>query len=101
MQPPRILVADDQADILQALRLLLGEAGFDTDLVNTVDGVLTSVAARPYDLLLMDLNYSRDTTSGREGLALLNDVHTHDGTLPVVVMTGWGTIDTAVEAMRR
>lgn len=101
MSTPRILVADDQADILQALRLLLGDAGFDTDLVNSVDGVLASVSARPYDLLLMDLNYSRDTTSGREGLALLEDVHTHDGTLPVVVMTGWGTIDTAVEAMRR
>jgi DNA-binding NtrC family response regulator len=101
MPQPRILVADDQADILQALRLLLGDAGFETDLVNSVDGVRTSVAARPYDLLLMDLNYSRDTTSGREGLALLDDVHTHDGTLPVVVMTGWGTIDTAVEAMRR
>jgi len=101
MTTPRILVADDQADILQALRLLLGEAGFDTDLVSSVDGVLASVSTKPYDLLLMDLNYSRDTTSGREGLALLEDVHTHDGTLPVVVMTGWGTIDTAVEAMRR
>jgi sigma-B regulation protein RsbU (phosphoserine phosphatase) len=97
----RILVADDQTDILQALRLLLGDAGFDTDLVSSTDGALERVTRQPYDLLLMDLNYSRDTTSGREGLDLLDRVHAHDGTLPVVVMTGWGTIETAVEAMRR
>ncbi len=98
---PRILVADDQADILQALRLLLNDAGFETELVNSVDGVLDRVIERPFDLLLMDLNYTRDTTSGREGLELLERVRSHDGTLPVVVMTGWGSIDTAVEAMRR
>jgi sigma-B regulation protein RsbU (phosphoserine phosphatase) len=98
---PRILVADDQSDILQALRLLLNDAGFETELVNTVGGVLDRVIDRPYDLLLMDLNYTRDTTSGREGLELLERVRSHDGTLPVVVMTGWGSIDTAVEAMRR
>jgi len=99
--PRRILVADDQTDILQALRLLLGDAGFETDLVTSTDGALDRVQRQPYDLLLMDLNYSRDTTSGREGLDLLDRVRTHDGTLPVVVMTGWGTIETAVEAMRR
>jgi sigma-B regulation protein RsbU (phosphoserine phosphatase) len=98
---PRILVADDQSDILQALRLLLNDAGFETELVNSVGGVLDRVIDRPYDLLLMDLNYTRDTTSGREGLELLDRVRSHDGTLPVVVMTGWGSIDTAVEAMRR
>ena len=98
---PRVLVADDQTDILQALRLLLTDAGFETDLVSSVDDVLGSLSRSPYDLLLMDLNYTRDTTSGREGLDLLERVRTHDGTLPVVVMTGWGTIDTAVEAMRR
>jgi sigma-B regulation protein RsbU (phosphoserine phosphatase) len=98
---PRVLVADDQTDILQALRLLLSDAGFDTDLVDSVDGVIDSVTREPYDLLLMDLNYTRDTTSGREGLDLLERVHAQDGTLPVVVMTGWGSIDTAVEAMRR
>ncbi len=97
----RILVADDQPDILQALRLLLMDAGFDTDLEGTVDGVLTRVAERPYDLLLMDLNYTRDTTSGKEGLDLLERVRTKDAALPVVVMTGWGSIETAVEAMRR
>jgi len=97
----RILVADDQTDILQALRLLLGDAGFDTDLVSSTDSAIERVTKQPYDLLLMDLNYSRDTTSGREGLDLLDRVRSHDGTLPVVVMTGWGTIETAVEAMRR
>src|SRR4030095_14473055 len=101
MSPPRILVADDQTDILQALRLLLTDAGFETDLVSSVGGVLDRVVGQPYDLLLMDLNYTRDTTSGREGLELLERVRTHEGTLPVVVMTGWGSIDTAVEAMRR
>ena len=98
---PRILVADDQPDILQALRLLLTDAGFETDLVTSVDDVIARVGREPYDLLLMDLNYTRDTTSGREGLDLLDRVHGRDGTLPVVVMTGWGSIDTAVEAMRR
>ncbi len=101
MSLPRVLVADDQTDILQALRLLLGDAGFETDLVNTVHEVVERVTREPYDLLLMDLNYTRDTTSGREGLDLLERVRTHDGTLPVVVMTGWGSIETAVEAMRR
>jgi sigma-B regulation protein RsbU (phosphoserine phosphatase) len=99
---PRILVADDQTDILQALRLLLTDAGFETDLVSSVDAVLERVAtAHAYDLVLMDLNYTRDTTSGSEGLALLERVRAHDGGVPVVVMTGWGSIDTAVEAMRR
>jgi len=101
MSTPRILVADDQTDILQALRLLLTDAGFETDLVSSVDGVLDLMHRQPYDLVLMDLNYTRDTTSGREGLDLLDKVRSHDGTLPVVVMTGWGSIDTAVEAMRR
>lgn len=98
---PRVLVADDQTDILQALRLLLTETGFTIDLVNSVDGVIERITADRYDLLLMDLNYTRDTTSGREGLALLERVREIDSTLPVVVMTGWGSIDTAVEAMRR
>jgi sigma-B regulation protein RsbU (phosphoserine phosphatase) len=101
MSSPRILVADDQTDILQALRLLLGDAGFETELVSSVSDVLTRVTEKPYDLLLMDLNYTRDTTSGREGLELLERVRTADSALPVVVMTGWGSIDTAVEAMRR
>src|SRR5262245_33854160 len=101
MTLPRVLVADDQTDILQALRLLLGDAGFETELVSSVHDVVERVTSAPYDLLLMDLNYTRDTTSGREGLDLLERVRTHDHTLPVVVMTGWGSIETAVEAMRR
>lgn len=101
MPARRVLVADDQTDILQALRLLLTEAGFEADLVSSVDDVIDRVRKQKYDLLLMDLNYTRDTTSGREGLELLERVRAADGTLPVVVMTGWGSIETAVEAMRR
>jgi sigma-B regulation protein RsbU (phosphoserine phosphatase) len=98
---PRILVADDQSDIQQALRLLLSDAGFETDLAGSVPGVIERVGATTYDLLLMDLNYTRDTTSGREGLALLDRVRAQDTGLPIVVMTGWGSIETAVDAMRR
>jgi sigma-B regulation protein RsbU (phosphoserine phosphatase) len=98
---PRILVADDQTDILQALRLLLTDAGFETDLVSSVPDVIDRVGRQVYDLLLMDLNYTRDTTSGREGLDLIDSVRARDAALPVVVMTGWGSIDTAVDAMRR
>jgi len=99
--PPRVLVADDQSDILQALRLLLVDAGLSVDLVNSVDGIRERVAASKYDLLLMDLNYTRDTTSGREGLDLITEVRARDRHMPVVVMTGWGSIENAVEAMRR
>lgn len=99
--PPRVLAADDQPDILQALRLLLVDAGFETDLVTTVDAIRARLAERSYDLLLMDLNYTRDTTSGREGLDLITEVRARDRLLPIVVMTGWGSIDTAVDAMRR
>ena len=98
---PRVLVADDQTDILQALRLLLMDAEFETDLVNSVGGVMDRLGERPYDLLLMDLNYTRDTTSGGEGLALIERVRARDALLPIVVMTGWGNIEIAVEAMRR
>ena len=98
---PRILVADDQADIVLALRLLLRDAGLDVDAAGSVREVRSCLAAGEYDLLLMDLNYRRDTTSGREGLELLAEVHDRIPLMPVVVMTGWGSIDTAVEAMRR
>ena len=99
--PARVLVADDQTDILQALRLLLVDAGFEPELVSSVDGIRERLSRSSYDLLLMDLNYTRDTTSGREGLDLITEVRARDRHLPIVVMTGWGTIDTAVEAMRR
>jgi sigma-B regulation protein RsbU (phosphoserine phosphatase) len=98
---PRVLVADDQLDVLLALRLLLRSAGLQVDDAASVTEVRARLDTAEYDLLLMDLNYARDTTSGAEGLALLADVHARDPLLPVLVMTGWGSIDTAVEAMRR
>jgi sigma-B regulation protein RsbU (phosphoserine phosphatase) len=97
----RILVADDQLDVLEALRWLLTGEGYEPQFVSSTEAVMDRLRAEPFDLLLMDLNYSRDTTSGREGLELIPRVRTHDPDLPIVVMTGWGSIDTAVEAMRR
>ena len=98
---PRVLVADDQADVVTALRLLLRGAGIAVDPASSVQEVRDRLSTSPYDLVLMDLNYERDTTSGREGLELLAEVQARDRLLPVVVMTGWSSIDTAVEAMRR
>jgi sigma-B regulation protein RsbU (phosphoserine phosphatase) len=100
-KPARVLVADDQPDVLEALRWLLSGEGYEPQFVNSTEGVLERLRAEPFDLLLMDLNYTRDTTSGREGLELIPRVRAHDATMPIVVMTGWGSIDTAVEAMRR
>src|ERR687896_2355512 len=99
--PARLLVADDQPDVLEALRWLLTAEGYQPQFVSSTDAVMERLRAEPFDLLLMDLNYSRDTTSGREGLELIPRVRAHDPALPIVVMTGWGSIDTAVEAMRR
>jgi sigma-B regulation protein RsbU (phosphoserine phosphatase) len=99
--PRRVLVADDQADVLEALRWLLTGEGYQPQFVSSTDAVMERLRAEKFDLLLMDLNYSRDTTSGREGLELIPRVRAHDAALPIVVMTGWGSIDTAVEAMRR
>ncbi len=97
----RVLIADDQPDVVAALRLLLRGAGFEIDTACSVQEVRDRLNMRDYDLLLMDLNYARDTTSGREGLDLLTEVHERDRLLPIIVMTGWGSIETAVEAMRR
>jgi phosphoserine phosphatase RsbU/P len=99
--PARLLVADDQPDVLEALRWLLTAEGYEPEFVSSTEAVLERLRASPFDLLLMDLNYTRDTTSGREGLDLITKVRALDGSLPIVVMTGWGSIDTAVEAMRR
>ena len=99
--PARVLVADDQPDVLEALRWLLTGEGYVPQVVSSTDAVMERLRAEPFDLLLMDLNYTRDTTSGREGLELISRVRSHDSSLPIVVMTGWGSIDTAVEAMRR
>src|SRR5689334_5859315 len=100
-RPWRALIADDQPDVLEALRLLLKGEGFYTDAVMSPAEVIEALRARDYDLLLMDLNYARDTTSGQEGLDLLNAVRALDDTLPIVVMTAWGSIELTVEAMRR
>jgi DNA-binding NtrC family response regulator len=99
--PPRILVADDQPDVLEALRLLLKGEGFKIETASSPVGILAAVRDRELDLVLMDLNYARDTTSGREGLDLIGEVLGMDSTLPVVVMTAWGSVEGAVEAMRR
>jgi phosphoserine phosphatase RsbU/P len=98
--PPRILIADDQPDVLNALRLLLKGQGYETEGVASPGELLRAVAAREFDLLLMDLNYARDTTSGREGLDLLNRLREIDDAPAIVVMTGWATVGLAVEAMQ-
>jgi len=97
---PRILIADDQPDIVEALRLLLKGHGYSTEAVTSPAAILETVARKEFDLLLMDLNYARDTTSGREGLDLLGQLKSLEGTPPIVVMTGWATVGLAVEAMQ-
>jgi sigma-B regulation protein RsbU (phosphoserine phosphatase) len=97
---PRILIADDQPDVLAALTLLLKGEGFQSEEVFSPAAVLEALKTRDFDLLLMDLNYARDTTSGQEGLDLLSRVQAVDSTLPIVVMTAWGSIDIAIEVMR-
>ena len=98
---PRVLIADDQSDVLEALRLLLKAEGFQLETASSPAGVLAAIEAREFDVALIDLNYARDTTSGEEGLNLLSRIQGIDPTLPVVVMTAWGSVEVAVEAMRR
>src|SRR5947199_2028862 len=98
---PRVLIADDQHDVLEALRLLLKSEGYKIESAGSPAGILESIDANEYDAILMDLNYARDTTSGQEGLDLLSQIRGHDPTLPLVVMTAWGSEELAVEAMRR
>ena len=97
----RILVADDQPDVLEALRILLKGAGYQTDAVTSLAGIFSALEKKDYALLMMDLNYTRDTTSGQEGLEVIPKLQEIDNTLPIVVMTAWATIDLAVEAMKR
>jgi DNA-binding NtrC family response regulator len=97
---PRILVADDQPDIVAALKLLLKREGFDVAPASSPAGVLDVVAREDVDVALVDLNYSRDTTSGEEGVALVEQLHREHPELPVVVMTAWATVDLAVQAMQ-
>jgi DNA-binding NtrC family response regulator len=98
---PCILIADDQADVLEALRFLVKGEGYQAEAVTSPGAVIDCVESRDFDAVLMDLNYTRDTTSGQEGLDLLNRIQTLDATLPVIVMTAWGSVELAVEAMRR
>src|SRR5216117_376215 len=97
----RVLLADDQADIRDALRLLLKREGYETQGVASPAEALSAIESREFDAVLMDLNYARDTTSGQEGLDLLTRIQMLDSTLPVVVMTAWSSVELAVEAMRR
>jgi len=97
----RVLVADDQPDVREALRLLLKAEGFEIDAVASPTALVASLDTREFDAVLMDLNYARDTTSGQEGLDLLTEIRSRDSSLPVIVMTAWGSLNLAVEAMRR
>lgn len=96
----RILIADDQPDVLEALRILLKGESYQTDAVTSLGAVMNSLEKRSYALLMMDLNYTRDTTSGQEGLEVIPRIQALDDTLPIVVMTAWATVDLAVEAMK-
>ena len=98
---PRVLVADDQPDVIEALRLLIKSAGIEVVSAPSPAVLLARALADDLDAVLMDLNYTRDTTSGREGLDLLTQLKELDATLPVIVMTAWGSVEGAVEAMRR
>ena len=97
----RILIADDQRDVLEALRILLKGEGYQTEAATSLAGIFNSLEKKEYALLLMDLNYARDTTSGQEGLSAIPRIRQIDSTLPIVVMTAWATVELAVEAMKR
>jgi DNA-binding NtrC family response regulator len=97
----RILIADDQPDVLEALRLLLKREGYKIEAAESPQQVIQAIENRDYDAAILDLNYTRDTTSGEEGLELLAKIQTIDAMLPVIVMTAWSSVGLAVEAMRR
>ena len=98
---PRALIADDQPDVLTALRFLLKSAGYQTEAATSPAEVLAAIKQSNFDLVLMDLNYARDTTSGQEGLDLITNIQTLDSALPIVVLTAWGSVELAMEAMHR
>ena len=98
---PRVLAADDQQHILEAIEILLRPQGYQVETARSPALVRESLATGSYDALLIDLNYTRDTTSGQEGLDLLSEIVTQDASIPVIVMTAWGNVELAVEAMRR
>lgn len=99
--PRRVLICDDQADVLHAMKLLLKGEGYEAQTVQSPRALLEAALASPFDVILADLNYTRDTTSGEEGLDLLAALSAKGNQTPVVVMTAWGSINLAVEAMRR
>ncbi len=99
--PAHVLVADDQSDVREALRLLLKGEGYAIETANSPAAVLAAVQRSDFDAVLLDLNYARDTTTGREGLELVSELQGIDATLPAIVMTAWGSVDKAVEAVRR
>src|ERR1044071_5457755 len=97
----RVLVADDQADVREALRLLLKGEGYVIETAASPAAVVSAVQSADFDAVLLDLNYARDTTTGREGLELVSQLQAIDSTLPTIVMTAWSSVDKAVDAMRR
>jgi len=97
----RVLVGDDQPDVLRALRLLFKSEGFGIETASSAAGILDAVRHSDFDAVLMDMNYVRGNTSGKEGLDLLSEIQKTDSTLPVIVMTAWSSVELAVEAMRR
>lgn len=101
IEPGRILIADDQPHILVALEMLLHGSGFATEVVTEPSRVLRKIESEPFDAVLMDLNYTRGSIGGEEGLRLVSQIRSADSLLPVVVMTAWSSVDLAVEAMRR
>ena len=101
IRTPRILIADDQHDVLESLRLLLKGEGYAAETFDTPEALVRALRARTADVVLMDLNYTRDTTSGEEGLDTVARIRAFDAYTPIVVMTAWSSIELAVEAMRR
>ncbi|HVS25060.1 MAG TPA: response regulator, partial [Gammaproteobacteria bacterium] len=99
-RPPRIFVADDQRDVTESLRLLLKGEGYSAETFDHPEALLGALRRRAPDAVLMDLNYTRDTTSGEEGLDTIAKIRAFDAYTPIVVMTAWGSIGLAVEAMR-
>src|SRR5512142_2831638 len=101
VRPARVLAADDQQHILDAIELLLRPEGYEVDFARSPVLVREALATATYDAALIDLNYTRDTTSGKEGLDLISEIAASDSTLPIIVMTAWANVEVAVEAMRR
>jgi len=98
---PRVLIAEDQPEVIEAIRLVLKQEGIHCEAVTSPEAALAALSSREFDLVLMDLNYTRDTTSGSEGLELLNRLQQENSSVPIIVMTAWGSVEVAVEAMRR